>query len=40
MNLQRLSQLLWCCYFRWDGKERWRGGHIRAKVVRLCKNKF
>jgi hypothetical protein len=40
MNLHRLNQLLWYCYFRWDGKERWRGGHIRAKVVRLCKNKF
>jgi hypothetical protein len=37
MKLHRLNQLLWYCYIRWDGKERWRGGHIRAKVVRLCK---
>ena len=38
MDLHRLNQLLWYCYFRWDGKERWRGGPIRATVVRLCKN--
>jgi hypothetical protein len=39
MNLHRLNQLLWYCYFRWDGKGRWRVGHIRAKLMGLCKKK-
>jgi len=40
MNLHRLNQLLWYCYFRWDGKEKWRGGDIRHKIVQLCKQKY
>ena len=40
MNLHRLNQLLWYCYFRWDGKEKWRRGHIRHKIVQLCKQKY
>ena len=29
----------WYCQFRWDG-ERWRGGNVRARVVKLCRAKF
>jgi hypothetical protein len=40
MNLHRLDQPLWYCFFRWGGKEKWRGGHVRHKIVQLCKQKF
>jgi hypothetical protein len=40
MNFHLLKQLLWYCFFRWDGMEKWRGGHIRHKIVQLCKQKY